>query len=146
MKKRQLRSTFCFVMLLPALGATSAAAAPTHFYKFSGKPGSIACTTTSNTLAPGLVVSWNLPEATGVLTDVIVGKAVVHHDVQMPDALSGSVKLEADTTSWTTPVDMPYKVVHSVTPQSPGAGTSTLTFDCVNGKGTNFRISNARPF
>jgi len=143
---RQLRSTFCFVVLVPALGATSAAAAPTHFYRFSGKPGSIACTPTSNTIAPGLTVSWNLPPETAVLTDVVIGKADVYHDVQMPDSLSGSAKLEADTTSWTTPVDLPYKVIHSVTPQNPAAGTSTLTFDCVNGKGINFKIKNAPPF
>ncbi len=143
---RHRRGTRWLLLLVPLLGMTGEAAAAKYFFKFSGKPGSIVCTPTSNTINPGLTISWNLPPATPIQAVVEVGKSVVFDDLQMPPSESGTLELEADTTSWKTATPFPYTVVHSMEPRMPGAKRSTLRYDCVGGKGTNFRISNAPPY
>ena len=137
------RSTRCLLLLVPLLGTAGEAAAEKYFLRFSGKPSSITCTSTSNTINPGLKMSWNLPPDTAVQAVVAVGKKVVTDELQMPPSPSGNIEMEADTTSWTTATAFPYTVVHSMTPTMAGAKPSSLRYDCVNGKGTNIRISNA---
>jgi hypothetical protein len=140
------RGTPWLLLLVPMLGIAGEAAAAKYFFRFSGKPGSIVCTPTSNTINPGLTISWNLPPATPIQAVVEVGKSVVFDDLQMPPTESGTIELQADTTSWKTATPLPYTVVHSMEPRMPGAKRSTLRYDCVDGKGTNFRISNAPPY
>lgn len=137
--------TSCLVLLFPLLGIAGEAAAENYFFRFSGKPSSIVCTATSNTINPGLKVSWNLPPDTPIQAVVEVGKTVVTDEVQMPASRSGTAELDVDTTSWKTATRFPYTVVHSMTPVVPGAKPSSIRYDCVNGKGTNFRIANAPP-
>ena len=138
------RGTACLLLLVPLLGTAAEPAAEKYYFRFSGKPSSIVCTDTSNTINPGLKISWNLPADTPVHAVVEVGE----HDrsstkLQFPPSRSGKLDMPADTTSWTTATPFPYTIVHSMTPLVPGAKPSSLRYDCVNGKGTNFRISNA---
>ena len=41
---------------------------------------------------------------------------------------------------------LPYTWSILITPVYTGAGTTTFSYDCVDGVGVNFRISNAPPF
>jgi hypothetical protein len=144
-KLKYRRSTFCLLLLAPLFGIAGEAAAEKYFFRFSGKPGPINCTDTSNTINPGLKVSWNLPPDTPVQAVVRVGETAVIDELQFPSSLSGTLEMKADTTSWTTATPMPCTIVHSMTPLVSGAKPSSLRYDCVNGKGTQFRISNAPP-
>lgn len=137
------RSTLCLLSLVALLGIAGEAAAEKYYFRFSGKPSSITCTETSNTINAGLKVSWNLPADTPVQAVVEVGKTKVLDELQFPSSRTGKIDMPADTTSWTTATPFPYTIVHSMTPLVPGAKPSTLRYDCVKGKGTNFRISNA---
>jgi len=137
------RSIHCLLSLVALLGIAGEAAAEKYYFRFSGKPSSITCTETSNTINAGLKVSWNLPADTPVQAVVEVGKTKVVDELQFPPSRAGKLDMPADTTSWTTATPFPYTIVHSMTPLVPGAKPSTLRYDCVKGKGTNFRISNA---
>ena len=139
-------STRSLLLLIPLLGTAGETAAERYFFRFSGKPSSITCTETSSTIHPGLKISWNLPPDTPVQAVVTVGKSVVTDELQMPPSPSGTIEMGADTTSWTTATSFPHTIVHSMTPMVPGTKpTSSLRYDCVNGKGINFRIANAPP-
>lgn len=137
------RGTAFLLLLVPLLGTAAEPAAEKYYFRFSGKPSSIVCTETSNTINPGLKISWNLPADTPVHAVVEVGGMKIVDEAQFPPSLSGKLDMPADSTSWTTATPFPYTVVHTMTPLVSGAEPSALRYDCVNGKGTNFRISNA---
>lgn len=139
--KGHLRGTAVGLLLLPLCASAAGPADEKYYFRFSGKPGSIVCTNTSNTINPGLTISWNLPADTPVHAVVEVGGTKVFEEAQMPPSRSGKLDMPVDTTSWTTATPFPYTVVHTMTPLVSGATASSLRYDCVNGKGTNFRIS-----
>jgi hypothetical protein len=99
---------------------------------------------------PGLNVSWNLPSPSQTYSKETVGAMVVYESTDpIPDVgfpASGTITNITDTTTWPTPVAMPYTYTDSVTSIYPGGTTSTFSFDCVGGVGTNFRISNGAAF
>jgi hypothetical protein len=141
-KPKYRRGSLCLLLLVPLLGTAAEPATEKYHFRFSGKPSSIVCTETSNTINPGLTISWNLPADTPVHAVVEVGGVKVLDEAQFPPSLSGKLDMAADTTSWTTAMPFPYTVVHSMTPLVSGSESSTLRYDCIKGIGTNFRISN----
>jgi hypothetical protein len=141
-KMKHRRSRLGVLLLVPFVGAASAAAAENYFFRFSGNPSSIVCTETSNTINAGLKASWNLPPDTPVHAVVEVNKTVVVDEAQFPPSLKGTIDMQADTTSWATAIPLPYTVVHTMTPLVSDAESSSIRYDCVKGKGINFKISN----
>lgn len=132
------------VLLVGVAGEVAAADTEAkHYFRFSGTPGSIVCTPTSNTIHPGLKASWSVPADTPVHAVVKVNNTVVVDEAQFPPSLKGTVNMEADTTSWATETPFPYTVVHTMTPLVSDAESSSISYDCVKGKGINFKISNA---
>ena len=122
---------------------------------FSGKPSSIPCTNTSAALGPGVTVSWNLPPSISyrfamTIYSTVVGPNastfVIEQDTRSFDSPTGSDGFFGMSASYPFPISLPYRAEYSVTPDVSGAGTSLFSFDCVDGVGTNFRISNAPPF
>jgi hypothetical protein len=149
MKQQDLGGVFCVMLLASALGV--AGKAQSYFATVSGAPSSISCTSTSVSWnSPGLNLSWNLPPASQVRSVEMVGALVVDDSkdtVGGPDFPAvGSIPNVTNVTTWPTPVTLPYTYSNSYTPLYPGAGTSSISFDCVGGVGTNFRISNGPPF
>ena len=137
------------VLLASALGV--AGEAKGYFATASGAPSSITCTSTSVSWnSPGLNLSWNLPPASQVRSIEMVGALVLDDstdtvgDADLPPV--GSIANLDNFTTWPTPVALPYTYRQSFTVLYPGAGTTSFSFDCVGGVGTNFRVSNAPPF
>jgi len=146
MTRRDLRGAL-LLLLVSALFVAGEAAGQTYFFVVSGVPSSITCTTTlSNIGGTGLDISWNLPMPGTVRSVLTVGGVVVYDQVQAPLGPSGTFVSFHQTTTWTTPMRLPYTWSILITPVYTGAGTTTFSYDCVDGVGVNFRISNAPPF
>ena len=100
--------------------------------------------------SPGLNLSWNLPPSSQIRSVEMVGALVLEDSkdtVGGPELPATGTLTNATTdTTWPTPVALPYTYTQSYTPLYSGAGTSSYSFDCVGGVGTNFRISNAPAF
>lgn len=146
MRMRTLRGLIC-LLLLSGLGAAGEVAGQTYFFAVSGVPSTITCTPTSSFIGgTGLDISWNLPMPGTVRSVLTVGGVVVYDQVQAPLGPSGTFENFRQTTTWTTPTPLPYTWSILITPVYTGAGTTTFGYDCVDGVGINFRISNAPPF
>ena len=120
----------------------SLVSAQSYYIAFAGTPGSIACTTTTFSLGPGVTYSWNLPP--GGLVDVVgtAGATIIASGVQSLGADSGTSPLVGGPMPYTlTP--FPYTVKYLLTPQIPGAGPSGFSFDCLSAVGSNFQIIGA---
>lgn len=119
--------------------------AQSYFISFAGTPSSIACTNTSFAFGAGLTYSWNLPSASTPIQ--IVGKAgatIISSGPQTFPTASGSGPIIGGPTYGSTP--FPYTVTYTLTPQIPGATTSSFSFLCASATGSNFTFANGGPF
>jgi hypothetical protein len=146
MRMRNLLCALRLLVLASALGVAGEVAAQSYHFSISGAPSNVICTPTSITTGPGIVITWNLPPGTLVRSIETINEWVEYEDVFVQDPPAGSFAPSGDVTTWPTPIALPYTFATSITPLIPGAGTSSASFDCVGGFGTNFRISNAPPF
>ena len=151
MRMRNLRGALRFLLLVSALCVAGEAMSQSYFFTLSGAPSSVTCTTTSVSWSTGtLGVRWNLPSGSQAYERETAGAMVVYENTSpVPDVgfpASGTISGIANTSTWPTPLAMPYTYTYSFTSLYPGGTTSTYSLDCVGGVGTNLRISNGATF
>ena len=136
------------LVLTSALLAAGTAAAQTYSTSFTGAPGSIACTNTSDTTTAGANFNWNLPSAATQLHAVVKAGATLVSDSVVPLpvlAASGTAPAVGSVGPFTS-TPFPYTLTVSITPVISGATTSSFSFLCASAVGSNFTIANGAPF
>lgn len=136
------------LVLTSALLAAGEAAAQTYSTSFTGAPGSIACSNTSDTIAAGASYNWNLPSAATQLHVVATAGATLVSDsvVSLPVLAASGTAPVTGTVGPFTSTPFPYTFTTSITPVIAGATTSSFSFLCASAVGSNFTIANGAPF
>ncbi len=144
MKIRDFRAGPRGLLLAVALFASGEAAA--FFTAFTGSPASITCSNTGYNMAAGVQFIWDLPFS-GVPLHVVEDSAgIVYFDlVSLLASATGSEAVSPLLFTYpSTPT--PYTVTVLATPVFQGASSSSFSFLCNNGVGSNFVITNGAPF
>jgi hypothetical protein len=131
------------LLLVSAL--ISECAAQTYSTSFTGVPGSITCTDTNISATPGLDFNWTLPSHPVVHEVEKVGTTTVLDTTFPLPSESGSLVFSGSSPMYAS-TPFPYTFTISLTPEVPGATTSSLSFVCASATGTDFTIFNGAPF
>lgn len=139
------RSAVALAVLLFA-GLASAQSSQSYFIAFAGAPGSIACTNTGFSFAPGFGYTWNLPPSNTIVNVVgTAGATVIQSGPFDFIASTGSAPVNGGPAPYAS-IPFPYTVKYQLAPTFPGASASTFSFDCASAVGTNFSFANGALF